>query len=113
MIKIWGIKNCGTVKKALEFLDLNHISYEFIDYKKTPPEKKVIAQWVEKAGINQVLNSRGTTYKKLQLKDKDLSLEEKIEYMHAYPTLIKRPVLECENHQLLFGFSREEYEKLS
>lgn len=112
MIKIWGIKNCGTVKKALEFLDLKQIPYEFIDYKKTPPEKRTIAQWIEKAGIDQVLNTKGTTYKTLHLKDKDLSLEEKIEYMNAYPTLIKRPVLEFES-KLLFGFSREEYEKLS
>ncbi len=34
MIKVFGIKNCDTMKKAMNWLADNGIAYEFIDYKK-------------------------------------------------------------------------------
>lgn len=34
MIKIYGIKNCGTMKKAMAWLTENGIAFEFTDYKK-------------------------------------------------------------------------------
>lgn len=50
-MKIWGIKNCQSVKKALDFLEQNGVKYEFVDYKKNPPSFDDLARWVEKAGI--------------------------------------------------------------
>ena len=32
--KIYGIKNCDTVKKAFKWLEANNIEYQFHDYKK-------------------------------------------------------------------------------
>lgn len=111
MKKIWGIKNCNSVKKALDFLNHKQIAYDFVDYKKTPPNVEKITQWIEKAGIEQVLNIKGMTYKKMGVKDMVLSLQEKIELMHQNPTLIKRPILE-DGDRVLFGFSEDEYEKI-
>jgi hypothetical protein len=34
MVKIYGIKNCDTMKKAFAWCEANGISYEFHDYKK-------------------------------------------------------------------------------
>jgi len=36
MIKLYGIVNCDTVKKARAWLDAKGIAYEFVDFKKTP-----------------------------------------------------------------------------
>ena len=33
-MKIYGITNCNTVKKAFDWLKVNHINYEFQDFKK-------------------------------------------------------------------------------
>lgn len=35
MVKIYGIKNCGSVKKALNFLESKGIPYTLIDFKTT------------------------------------------------------------------------------
>ncbi|RYZ78379.1 MAG: arsenate reductase, partial [Moraxellaceae bacterium] len=34
MLKIYGIKNCSSMKKAFDQLDAQQLSYEFYDYKK-------------------------------------------------------------------------------
>nr|WP_018404403.1 hypothetical protein [Marinobacter gelidimuriae] len=34
MIKLYGIRNCDTVKKAQKWLDEHRIEYQFHDFKK-------------------------------------------------------------------------------
>lgn len=111
MREIWGIKNCQSVKKALLFLDEKGIAYEFIDYKKNPPSLELLQEWVERKGMEVVLNKKGTTYKLLNLKDRNLSDEELLKIMQENPTLIKRPIL-IDEGILEFGFSKEVYEAL-
>lgn len=111
MKQIFGIKNCQSVKKTLDFLDSKGVTYEFVDYKKNPPSLELLKEWVEKSGIEKVLNKKGTTYKTLNLKEKDLSEEELLEVMSQNPTLIKRPVL-VDKGILEFGFCKEVYENL-
>ncbi|WP_233702055.1 arsenate reductase family protein [Helicobacter enhydrae] len=110
-MKVWGIKNCQSVKKALEVLERKNIAYVFIDYKKNPPSAAQIGQWVQQVGIDIVLNVKGKTYRDLQLKDKNLSLDAKIAMMCEYPTLIKRPILE-KDEEVYFGFDEQKYEEI-
>lgn len=110
-MKIWGIKNCNSVKKALDYLDHKGLKYEFIDYKKNPPSIETLKNWVEKSGIESVFNHKSATYKKLNLHNQSLTLEQKIKLMNENPTLIKRPVLEY-GKVLQFGFSKEAYEAI-
>lgn len=111
MREIWGIKNCQSVKKALSFLQDKNIAYEFVDYKKTPPSLEKLKEWIEKRGIEKVLNKKGLTYKALNLKDQNLTQSQLIEIMQKNPTLIKRPVL-VDGEILEFGFEEAEYERL-
>ena len=94
MIKVYGIPNCGSVKKARALLESLGVAYEFVDFKKTPPSREQITHWAQKSSLSTLLNTKGTTYKKLDLKDKNLNDEQKIEAMLTHPTLIKRPVVE-------------------
>lgn len=107
---IYGIVNCGSVKKACEFFKNQQIAYEFVDFKKNPPSEEKVSQWVEKAGIDIVINKKGATYKKLQLKDKQLNQKEQIQLCVQNPSLIKRPVIE-KGEKLFFGFDTVFYEE--
>lgn len=111
MIKVYGIKNCGSVKKALNFLEERKIQYEFIDFKKTPPSQEELELWLKTIPLTTLCNSKGTTYKKLGLKDKNLSQEEIKDYLLKEPTLIKRPVISTPNETIV-GFDLEKYEKM-
>ncbi|WP_066386783.1 arsenate reductase family protein [Helicobacter himalayensis] len=104
MIKLYGIKNCGSVAKARALLDSKNIAYEFIDFKKTPPTLQNIHSWLEKSSMQILLNTKSTTYKKLGLKEKNLGEEQKIQVMLENPSLIKRPVIEVTHSSLVVGF---------
>ena len=64
-LTIFGIKNCDTMKKAMNWLDENGIDYHFHDYKKEGVPEQRLRQWLEALGWETVINKRGTTWKKL------------------------------------------------
>jgi arsenate reductase (glutaredoxin) len=111
-VTIYGIKNCDTMKKARAFLDTKRVAYDFHDYKTDGIERAKLEGWTKKAGWETLLNSAGTTFRKLPDKDKEGLTEKKaIALMLAQPSMIKRPVLELGGGKLLVGFSPELYAK--
>ena len=109
MIKIFGIKNCDTMKKAMSWLDAHGIAYEFIDYKKAGVAQQYLSDWNQRAGWQVLLNTRGLMWKKLSEEERaDIDETKARALMTQYPALIKRPVLDT-GKQLLVGFDPERY----
>jgi arsenate reductase-like glutaredoxin family protein len=48
-LTIFGIKNCDTMKKAMNWLDENGIDYHFHDYKKEGVPEQRLRQWLDSA----------------------------------------------------------------
>ena len=112
MIKIYGIPNCDTMKKARKWLDKNALEYEFHDYKKQGVPEKNLSNWVKKAGWDVVLNKRGTTWRKLDDNVKNnIDETSSIQVMLDNASAIKRPVLES-GKILLVGFKEDDYKTL-
>jgi len=106
-MKVYGIPNCGSVKKARVLLEEQGVAYEFIDFKKAPPTTELIQAWVDQAGLELVLNKRGTTWRKLDDAQKaETDSAKLISLMAAQPSLIKRPVIET-GTALLVGFDAD------
>lgn len=110
MIKIYGIKNCDTVRKALKWLEENQIEYQFCDCKIDGIDEKKLQQFVKKFGWQKVLNSKGTTFRKLSEAEKPTDLLGAIDLIQKQPSIIKRPIIEGDGVWLI-GFDIEEYEK--
>jgi arsenate reductase len=109
MIKVFGIKNCDTMKKAMNWLTDNGLAYEFIDYKKAGVAEANLPDWNQRAGLEKLLNTRGLMWRKLSDDERVADDEQKaLKLMAQYPSLIKRPVLDA-GKQLLVGFSPESY----
>jgi arsenate reductase (glutaredoxin) len=107
---LYGIPNCDTVKKARDWLDASGIAYVFHDYKKLGADPVRIAQWVEQAGWERVLNRAGTTFRKLPEADRvGLDAVKAARLMAANPSCIKRPVVEFSGG-LLVGFKPAEWD---
>ncbi|NOR41906.1 MAG: Spx/MgsR family RNA polymerase-binding regulatory protein [Gammaproteobacteria bacterium] len=112
MIKIYGIPNCDTMKKAMKWLDKHKLIYEFHDYKKWGVPESDLEQWVKNAGWEVILNKRSTTWKGLSDKmKKSLNEYSSIRIMLDNPSSIKRPVL-VKNKTLIIGFKEDEYKTL-
>jgi Spx/MgsR family transcriptional regulator len=109
-VKVYGIKNCDSVKKTIKFLKSHSIAYDFIDFKEQPPTAEQIQRWSNAGGIKKLFNTRSTTYRTLKLKEKNLTDEEKITYMIKEPLLIKRAVLEKDD-KILVGYDEKIYKK--
>jgi Spx/MgsR family transcriptional regulator len=110
-VRLYGIPNCDTVKKARNWLDQHGVAYTFHDYKKQGADSERIARWVEEAGWETVLNRRGTTFRALPESDKaDLDAGKAVAIMAAHPSCIKRPVVEHDGG-LLVGFDANAWEK--
>ena len=112
MITLYGIPNCDTIKKARKWLAENNIDYVFYDYKKQGVPEKELKAWIKQTGWQALLNTRGTTWRKLDDQEKAAVNEQSaIKIMLENPSIIKRPVLQ-DDKTLLVGFSIEEYVKL-
>jgi arsenate reductase len=112
MIRVFGIPNCDTVKKARAWLDGRGVSYEFVDFKKQPPSRELVSRWVGSLGRERVLNRKGTTWRNI---DPDLQAQADtdagaVKLLTANPSAIKRPVIEFADG-LLIGFDPMQYEQ--
>ena len=109
MITIYGIKNCDSVKKAFQFCNDHSLEYTFVDFKTSPVDKDKILNWSQKIELSVLLNTKGTTYRTLDLKSLALSDSDKIEWMAKENRLIKRPVIEY-NTNVIVGYNLTQYE---
>lgn len=94
-VTIYGIRNCGTMKKAFARLEEQGVDYTFHDYKKQGVTRQALQRWCASAGWEKVLNRAGTTFRKLPDAAKaDLDEAKAIALMLNQPSMIKRPVIE-------------------
>jgi Spx/MgsR family transcriptional regulator len=109
-MKLFGIANCDTVKKARAWLNDHGVAYEWIDFRKTPPARTLLMQWSRVAGWQALLNRRGITWRQLDPATQSLVSDEAsaIALMAAKPTLIRRPVIHA-GDALILGFDPDDY----
>lgn len=109
MTHIYGIKSCGSVKKALQFLEAHSIAYTFHDFKVTPVSREKIEEWLKKSDMSVLLNTKGTTYRTLGIKALLLDEHGKLEWMSNHNLLLKRPIIEY-GDKLIVGYDQSHYE---
>lgn len=110
-MKIYGIKHCDTMKKALAWLEANAVTCEFIDYKTAGVAEGNLLDWTHRAGWKALLNTRGLMWRKLSDDERaDVDEAKALTLMAKYPALIKRPVLDTGTN-LLVGFDPDRYAK--
>lgn len=109
---MYGIPNCDTIRKARRFLDEHGVAYEFHDYKKHGASKSMLQRCCDEFGYEQVLNRRGTTWRKIDEQTRaEIDESKAITLMLEQPSMIKRPILDTCS-KLLLGFDQSEYESL-
>ncbi len=108
---VYGIKNCNTVKAAIDWLTKNKVIFEFHDYKKAGITAAKLSVWCQQVGWESLVNKRGTTWRKLNEIDQRKVTNEKaaIALMIEKSSVIKRPLIEQEGKVLLLGFDEADY----
>lgn len=96
LLKLYGIPNCDTVKKARTWLADNGHDFTFHDFKKQGLSRELVAGWLEQLDWETLVNRKGTTWRNLpdQRKVQITDNERAIALMLENPSVIKRPVLQ-------------------
>ena len=115
MIKVYGIKTCGTYKKGIKYFEENNIEITTFNLKETVPTKEELKKYHELSGldIKKFFNTSGKVYRNLEMKNKykEMKLEEIYKLLSQNGMLIKRPLV-IFNDIILVGFKEELYDKI-
>ena len=107
-LQVYGIPNCGTCKKAIQWLQDNQIDYHFINTKEHPPSKTAIADWVATLGSKPMRNTSGKSYRTLGTEKKAWTDHQWTEAFAADAMLLKRPLFVKDGQAVLVGFRASE-----
>jgi arsenate reductase len=112
-MKLYGIPNCGSVKKARAWLAQHGIACPFHDFRKDGVEESLLRRWLDAVPWETLVNRRGTTWRQLPdpVKQGVRDPASALALMLAQPSVIKRPVLEVDG-RVVVGFDEETYAQI-
>ncbi len=104
-ITVYGIPNCDTNKKTLDWFKKHKVNISFHDYKKEGVTKEKLTAWCKLKGWETLLNKKSTTWRSLSAEEqsKITTQSAAIQLMKQQNSIIKRPVIEFDG-KLLVGF---------
>lgn len=112
MLTIYGIPSCDTCRKARKWLTENNKEHAFHDLRQDGLDIQMLDRWARTLDWQRLLNTRSLTWRKIPEVDRaGMTKNRAMALMLEQPTLVKRPVLECEEF-VAVGFSPANYEKI-
>jgi Spx/MgsR family transcriptional regulator len=114
MLTIYGIPNCDTVKKSLDWFTKHKIEYVFHNYKKEGVTATLLKDWMSQQDFTLIVNTKSATYKKLSPADqaKCTKAATAIAVLQENTSLIKRPIVTKKGKIIAIGFDLATYESL-
>ncbi len=111
-VKLYGIKNCDTVRKSIKWLAEKQIDSDFYDLKKETLSEALIAEWLEHVDKDKLINRRGLTWRKIPVEEKFLEDQDAVvKLIQEHPTVVKRPVMYNGMHWSV-GFKTDDWDEL-
>lgn len=113
-MKLYGIPNCNTVKKARAWLDEHGVAYDFHDYKKQGVDRAMLESWLEQMPWEKLVNRAGMTWRGLDELEKSAVIDDNsaMALMIHKPSVIRRPVMADGSRIVAIGFDATTYETL-
>lgn len=112
-MKLYGIPNCDTVKKARAWLTAQGVDYVFHDFKKAGVPEERLQAWLKAVPWEKLVNRQGTMWRKLTEAERDAVLDaaSAAALARAVPSVIKRPVVEWPGGAVTVGFDEALWSK--
>lgn len=108
-IKLYGIPNCDSVKKARDWLSTRDVDYSFHDFKKQGVPVALLPSWLKTVGRDTLINRKGPTWRKLapEVQASVLDDASATAVILANSSVIKRPVVVWADGTITVGFKAE------
>ena len=109
MIRLYGIPNCDSCRKARQWLANAGIDHEWVDLRQDGVSRERLEQWRDALGDAALLNKRSKTWRDFDSDERARAETDPVPVLVEHPTLIKRPILETATDTLA-GFAANRYE---
>ena len=96
-VKVYGLNNCDTCRKAKKWLDAEGIAFEFHDLRKSPIDGSTLEGWLAAIGTDGLINRRGTTWRGLSDGQKGASGDALVSMLLDQIAILKRPIFVAES----------------
>ncbi len=105
-MRLFGIPNCDTVKRARAWLAQQGVEVVFHDFKKAGVPPEGLDGWIAALGWQPLVNRQGSTWRKLDTAAQTAVVDAASAraLMLAQPSVIKRPVVEWPDGAVTVGF---------
>ncbi len=110
-MRLYGLKNCDSCKKAMKALEAKGVDFSFVDMRGGSVDAARIEKWLSKTGAELLVNRRSTSWRNLTEGQKQQAEKEPAKLLADNPTLIKRPVIET-GKDVLVGWGQETQNRL-
>jgi len=103
MITIYQKPTCTTCRQVYNILKTSGVDFETVNYYIDPIPKKKLKELLSKMNMTarQLLRTKESLYRKLDLARRELSGEQLVDLMVQYPDLLQRPIVEKGNKAIL------------
>ena len=92
-MKLYGLKNCDSCRKAKKELEAAGNELEFIDVRATPLDEATLEGFLSAFGADKLVNKKSTTWRQL---DEVERAKNPLQLLVENPSLMKRPVIETD-----------------
>lgn len=112
-VMIYFNPRCRKSREALQIIKERDIEPEIKYYLEEPPSQAELAEILRKMGKRprDIFRKSEPLYKDLGLKNKDLSDDVLLDYLHGYPILIERPIV-VKGQRAVLGRPPEDIKKI-
>ena len=104
-LRLYGIPNCDSVKRARTLLARQSVAPEFHNFKTQGVPEQRLQAWIASTGWTQLLNRKGSTWRALDEATRAtvVDTESACALMRDHTSLIKRPVIEWADGRISVG----------
>ncbi|PIE12816.1 MAG: arsenate reductase [Rhodobacterales bacterium] len=101
-MKLYGLKNCDTCRRALKALQAAGHDVALVDVRNEPIDRADLERWHAQFGA-ALLNRRSTTWRTL---DEAQRQQDPVSLLQEHPALMKRPVVVNDAGEMSLGWDQ-------
>ena len=105
-VQVFGIRKCADTRKALRFFSDRRIPVHFVDLKERPASPGELRRFVQKFGVEALLDREAPAFRDGGLRHTRLSDDGWIEKLASQPSLLRTPLVRNGN-ELSVGAAEE------
>ena len=109
-VQIFGVRKSADTRKALRFFAERRVKTHFVDLMERAASKGELRRFVDKFGINKVLDTETKRFQELGLRHARMSDDSWLEKLAEEPLLLRMPLVRSAN-QLTVGADEATWKK--